>query len=126
MIIGIGVDLVHAHRVRELIDRYGDRFLLKIFLPNEIRYCQHGRTNHLSFAAHIAAKEACSKAIATGWRQGVHWKCFEVTHEPSGKPTITMHGRALEIAAQLGVSHVAVSLSHDDEYAIAQVVMESQ
>lgn len=126
MIIGIGVDLVHAGRVRELIDRYGDRFLQRIFMPDEISYCLRGRTNHLSFAAHIAAKEACAKAIGTGWRQGVHWKCFEVTHEPSGKPTITIHGRALEIADELGVGRVAVSLTHDTEYAIAQVVMESR
>ena len=125
MIVGIGVDLVHAQRVRELIDRYGDRFLQKIFLPNEIRYCLRGRTNHLSFAAHIAAKEACAKALGTGWRQGVHWKSFEIMHESSGKPTIAMHGRAREIADELGVARVAISLSHDDAYAIAQAVMES-
>lgn len=124
MIVGTGVDLVDARRVQQLLARYGDRFLRRVFLPSEVAYCRRGQTNHLSFAAHIAAKESASKAIGTGWRRGVHWKCFEVIHEPSGRPTLRMHGRAREIALELGVKRASVSLSHDDCYAIAHVILE--
>lgn len=125
MIVGLGSDLVHTLRVRELIARYGDHFLEKIFLPEEVSYCRRGRMNHLSFAALIAAKEATSKALGTGWRQGLHWKLVEVLHEPSGKPTVVLHGRARERAAELQMARIHLSLSHDGDYALAQVVLES-
>ncbi len=125
MIVGLGLDVVHTPRVRDLIARYGDHFLDKLFQPAEVAYCRRGRMNHLSFAAHIAAKEAASKALGTGWRQGVHWKLVEVAHEPSGQPTVVLHGRARARADELGVARIHVSLTHDGEYALAQVVFES-
>jgi holo-[acyl-carrier protein] synthase len=124
MIWGSGVDIVDVGRVEALIQRFGDRFLKKVFTPGEIAYCSRKRFGHQNYAARIAAKEAGSKAIGTGWRQGVHWKNFEVTRAPSGKPSLAVYGRAKEIVEAAGVTSVSLSLSHDDRYAIAQVIME--
>jgi len=124
MIWGSGVDIVDTERIRQMIDRHGERFLRKVFTPNEIAYCQRGRNQHENFAARIAAKEAGAKAVGTGWRQGVHWKNFEVEHERSGKPVLIVYGRALEIMEEAGVVNSTLSLSHDGGLAVAHVILE--
>lgn len=124
MIWGSGVDIVDVQRVEAMIARYGERFLKKVFTPSEIAYCGRRRFGHQNYAARIAAKEAGSKAIGTGWRQGVHWKNFEVTRAPSGKPTLAVHGRAKEIIEAAGVINMTLSMSHDESFAIAHVILE--
>ncbi|MCS6861064.1 MAG: holo-ACP synthase, partial [Abditibacteriales bacterium] len=94
LICGVGVDIVNIARVQSLLERYGDRFVRRVFLPGEIAYCRRRHACVEAFAAHVAAKEAAAKALGTGWRRGVHWKCVEVVHEPSGKPTLKLHARA--------------------------------
>lgn len=124
MIVGTGVDIVDVGRVAEAIERFGERFLTRVFTESEIRYCQARRNSVERFAARFAAKEAAMKALGTGLRRGVSWQHFEVSHLPGGRPTITFSHAAAQIAAQLGAKHVALSVSHTAEHAIAQVILE--
>ena len=125
MIIGTGIDIAEVPRIREAIIRFGDRFLQRIFSAGEIRYCESKANRVERYAARFAAKEAAMKALGTGWNHGVRWRDCEVTRLPGGRPTITFHGKAGEIAARLGVKNAALSLSHTEEQAIAQVILES-
>jgi holo-[acyl-carrier protein] synthase len=117
-----GVDIIEIPRVRQVIERYGQRFLDRVYTPGEIAYCR-GRPPNL--AARFAAKEATMKALGTGTR-GVGWKDVEVVRHESGAPSIQLHGRAKRRAQRLGVLEVSLSLSHCQEYAVAFVVMQCQ
>jgi holo-[acyl-carrier protein] synthase len=125
MIVGTGIDIAEVPRIRQSIARFGDRFLQRIYTAGEIRYCDSKANRAERYAARFAAKEAAMKALGTGWSHGVRWQDCEVTRLPGGRPTIEFHGKAGEIAAQLGVNHAALSLSHTAEQAIAQVILES-
>lgn len=124
MIVGTGIDLAEVPRIAAAIDRFGDRFLRRIFTGAEIRYCDSKANRAERYAARFAAKEAGLKAIGTGWRRGVSWTDIEVSREPGGRPTILFHGKAAEFAARLGVKHAALSLTHTKETAMAQVILE--
>jgi holo-[acyl-carrier protein] synthase len=124
MIVGTGVDIVEVSRVEQAIGRYGDRFLSRIFTEREIRYCNSKRNHVERFAARFAAKEAAMKALGTGLRRGVSWQHIEVGHQPGGRPTIIFSDAAAEIAAQLGAKRVSLSVSHTEQHAIAQVILE--
>jgi len=126
MIIGLGIDVCQIERVQRYVDRYGERFTRRCFTPSEIERCLHHANYAEQFAGRIAAKEAASKALGTGWRRGVHWKCFEVAQEPSGKPFLRVHGRAAEIAAQMGVHTINLSITHDAGVAAAVVIFEGE
>src|ERR1017187_11021723 len=112
MIVGTGIDIAEVPRIAESIQRFGSRFLRRIFTEDEIRYCESKAMRAERYAARFAAKEAAMKALGTGWNRGVRWRDIEVTREAGGRPTILFHGKAGEIAAQLGAAHVALSLSH--------------
>ena len=124
-IVGSGVDLAEVDRIRLAIERYGERFLGRIYTPAERAYVDGKRNRYERYAARFAAKEAAMKALGTGWKQGVTWQDFEVSNLPSGRPTLRLSGRAAQIAAQLGVRSVALSLSHTASLAIAQVILEA-
>ena len=125
MIVGTGIDIAEVPRIEASIARFGNRFLHRIFTEAEIRYCE-SKTNRVErYAARFAAKEAAMKAIGTGWNHGVTWRDVEVCRQPGRRPTIAFHGKAAEFAAKLGAVHIALSLSHTREYAIAQVILES-
>ena len=126
MILGIGIDISRIERSEKFLERYGERFTRRILTPGEIEFCAHFVNKGERVAGFIAAKEAASKALGTGWRQGVHWKCFEVSHERSGKPTLLIHGRAAELAAQMGVKSAHVSITHDAGVAAAVVIFEGE
>ncbi len=126
MIIGLGIDVCRIERVERFLERYGERFTRRCFTPTEIAHCARYANSAEQFAGRIAAKEAASKALGTGWRRGVHWKCFEVAHEMSGKPTLKIHGRAAELAAEMGVRGVNVSITHDAGVAAAVVIFEGE
>ena len=123
-IVGTGIDLIEVARVAASIERFGERFLKRVFTDAEIRYCRSKHNFAERFAARFAAKEAALKAIGTGWRGGVAWKEVEVRRQPGGRPTIAFTGRAGEYAARLGMSRASLSLSHTAEHAIAQVILE--
>ncbi len=124
MILGTGVDLCEVPRIEASIARYGNRFLERIFTTREIAYANRKANRFERFAARFAAKEAGMKALGTGWTGGITWRDFEVVNLPSGRPTLIFHGRAAEIAGKLGVRHVALSITHTKEQALAMVVLE--
>ena len=125
MIVGTGVDLCEVQRIRRAAERFGRRFLERVFTPREIAYAERKASKYERYAARFAAKEAGMKAIGTGWRRGVRWKDFEVVNLPTGKPTLVFHGKAAEFAEKLGVRHVALSLTHTKETALAHVILEN-
>jgi holo-[acyl-carrier protein] synthase len=125
MIVGSGIDLAEIGRIQHSIDRYGQRFLGRVYTVAEQAYCLRKRNSAESFAARFAAKEAGSKALGTGMGYGVNWLEIEVVREASGRPTLQFHGRAAEIAAHLGVTHAALSITHTNELAMASVVLEN-
>jgi holo-[acyl-carrier protein] synthase len=125
MIVGTGIDIAEVPRIRQSIERFGERFLGRIFTPGERRYCDSKANRIERYAARFAAKEAAMKALGTGWNHGVRWQDCEVVRMPGGRPTMAFHGRASEFSAKLGVKNTALSISHTSEQAIAQVILES-
>ena len=125
MVVGLGTDLMEIARIQQSIDRFGDRFLARVFTPREIAYCKRKKNAAESFAARFAAKEAGAKALGTGISHGVGWLELEVAREASGKPRLELTGRAAEWARHLGVTRTSLSLTHSREVALAVVVMES-
>ncbi len=113
-----GVDIIEVSRIGRVVERFGDRFLRRIYTPGEISYCR-GRAGNL--AARFAAKEATMKALGTGVR-GVGWKDIEIARRESGAPHILLHDRAQRRAQRLGVEELSLSMSHSREYAVAFVV----
>jgi holo-[acyl-carrier protein] synthase len=126
MIVGMGVDLAEVKRLEAAIARHGRTFLDRVFTPTEISYCERHRNRVQRYAARFAAKEAAMKALGTGWRRGVRWVDIEVANLPGGRPTLHLHGRAKELADGQGVRHIALSLTHTAEMALAQVIFESE
>jgi holo-[acyl-carrier protein] synthase len=124
MIVGTGVDLAEVSRIRASIERFGDRFVHRIFTAAEIAYVERKANRYERYAARFAAKEAGMKAIGTGWKRGVTWQDFEVANLPSGKPTLRLHGVAAEFAARMGVRNVSLSLTHTAELGMAHVILE--
>jgi len=125
MIVGIGIDIAVVPRIRQSIERFGKRFVERIFTDGEQRYCDSKANRMERYAARFAAKEAAMKALGTGWNHGVRWRDCEVVRMPGGRPSIAFHGRAAEFAAKLGVKNAALSISHTQDQAIAQVILES-
>jgi holo-[acyl-carrier protein] synthase len=125
MLIGTGVDLIEVARIARSIERYGDRFLRRVYTDHEIAYCsRRNRASAESFAARFAAKEAAAKALGTGISRGVTWSEFEVEREPGGRPILELRGRAALLARELGVKTISLSLTHTGNLAMASVVME--
>ena len=129
MIVGIGSDLCNISRVEKTLERYGDRFIQRCFTPVEQRKSEGRAQRAASYAKRFAAKEACSKALGTGFSQGVFWHDMGVVNLPSGKPTMKLTGGAAERLAKLiPPGHEAViHLSITDEHlmAMAYVIIEA-
>jgi holo-[acyl-carrier protein] synthase len=124
MVLGLGTDLIEIERIQISMDRFGERFLERVFTAGEIAYCRAKRQSAESFAARFAAKEAGAKALGTGISRGVNWKEIEVRREMGQRPTLHFSGRAGELAAAMGVRRAQLSLSHSRKLAIAVVVVE--
>jgi holo-[acyl-carrier protein] synthase len=124
MVVGIGSDLVEISRIAASIERFGDRFLARVFTPAEIAFCRRKRNAAESFAARFAAKEAGAKALGTGISHGIAWPEIEVKRQPGSKPTLHWSGRAAERAARLGVRSTTISLTHSRDLAMAVVIVE--
>jgi len=125
MIYGIGVDLVRVARIAAAIERHGDRFLNRIFTPREIEYCQGKAWTVNGFAQRFAAKEAFSKALGVGLRQGgIRWREVEVLPDPRGKPEIFVSGRAAQLCREAGITGLHLSLTDEDHLCLAVVVLE--
>lgn len=126
MVIGIGIDIVEIERIRRAIERTGDRFIHRVYTPDEINYCESRKNKFQHYAGRFAAKEAAFKALGTGWSGGVAWKDAEVAVEPSGKPCLLLHGQAQAIARKQGAHDMYVSISHCQTYVVAQVVLTNR
>lgn len=124
MIVGLGTDLVEIARIEESIARFGERFLVRVYTPGEVAFCQQKRNAAESFAARFAAKEAAAKALGTGISRGVGWQEIEVVRRRGERPEIVLHGRAAERAQAIGVQQMALSLTHTREMAMAVVILE--
>src|SRR5882724_2413024 len=120
MLIGTGIDLIEIERIAHSIERYGERFLKRVYTEQEIAYCRRKRSSE-SFAARFAAKEAGAKALGTGISRGVSWSEFEVGREPGGRPTLHLSGRAAEFAESTEVRRIQLGPSHSRELARAVV-----
>jgi holo-[acyl-carrier protein] synthase len=125
MIVGSGIDICEVPRIRKSIERFGRRFIDRIYTPREIAYVERKANRYERYAARFAAKEAGMKAIGTGWRGGIRWQDFEVTNLASGKPTLTLYGVAAKVAERLGVTNISLSLTHTAEQGMALVILEN-
>jgi len=125
VIVGLGIDITEVERMRQAIERRGQALLKRVFTPAEIAYCQKHRDPYERFAGRFAAKEAAMKALGTGWRRGVRWLDIEVVRLGSGKPTLKLSGVAQKFAERLEVNNIAVSITHDGNTAMAQVIFEA-
>ena len=123
---GIGVDLVQISRMREVIARWEDRFLHRVFTDGEIAYCRARRDPVPHFAARFAAKEAGLKALGTGLRLGIQWRELEVVRERGQAPTLVLSGRSREIGRQRGGDRMLLALTHDGDYALAEALFVSE
>jgi len=124
MIYGIGIDLVDVKRMGRVIDRWGKRFINRIFTAQEIDFCVQGPKSVSSLALRFAAKEAFSKAIGLGMKKGIRWRDIEIVHNPSGRPDLNVTGEALSFCHKQGISGWYVTLSDEGDYGIAVVVLE--
>lgn len=125
MIYGIGIDLVKVARLAAITERYGERFLNRIFTPAEIAYCRDRRWADSGLALRFAAKEAFSKALGVGLRRGgIRWREVEVVPNSMGKPELQVTGRAAELCTQAGITGMHLSLTDEDGYGAAVVILE--
>jgi holo-[acyl-carrier protein] synthase len=124
MVLGLGSDLIEIARIEKSIERFGARFLERVFTRAEIAYCQTKKNAAESFAARFAAKEAGAKALGTGISYGIAWPEIEVRREATGRPVLHWSGRALERVEAMGVRRTSLSLTHAREIALAVVVVE--
>lgn len=121
-VVALGIDLAEVSRVRDLLERYGERFKQRTFTEGERAYCDRNADPAMHFAVRFAAKEAVAKALGTGFADGVSWLDIEVLRAESGQPSIALHGGAAEKAAELGIAKILVTLTHTRETAAASVV----
>ncbi|MBZ5504931.1 MAG: holo-ACP synthase [Acidobacteriia bacterium] len=125
MIVGTGVDIAEVDRIEAALKRFGDRFLKRVFTPDEVRYCLGKPNTTERLAARFAAKEAGMKAIGTGLRHGITWHDVEVVRLPGKRPILKFSGKAAEFANRMGCKRTHLSLSHTADQAIAHVILES-
>jgi holo-[acyl-carrier protein] synthase len=121
-IVAHGIDMVECARLQEIIDRHGERFLKRVFTAAELEYCLGRKRQVEHLAGRFAAKEAVLKVLGTGWRNGINWTDVEIRNAPSGQPQVRLSGRCRELADQMRLAKVLVSISHIGTHAIASAV----
>ena len=125
MIVGLGLDISEIDRIEAALTRRGAAIVERLFTPAEVAYCESHKNKFERYAGRFAAKEAAMKALGTGWRRGVRWRDIEVVRQPSGKPTLKLTGVALDIASDLGVKNISLTITHSGNLALAEVIFES-
>src|SRR5438128_12470240 len=123
-VVGIGVDLVECARIQHSIDRFGERFLHRVFTDGEVAYSMSMKVPARHLAARFAAKEAVSKAFGTGIGKAMGWRDIDVQKKASGEPFLVFSGPAQELAAKHGITSALITLSHTEHHALAAVVLE--
>jgi len=124
-VIGIGVDLVECDRIQRSMDRFGERFLHRVFTDGEIEYSMTMKFPARHLAARFAGKEAVSKAFGTGIGKAMGWRNIDIQKKESGEPFLVLSGPAQAYAAERGVTSALITLSHTEHHAVACVVLES-
>ena len=125
MILGVGIDIIEVARVQASYEKFGERFLGRILLPDEVSYCLTHKTPGPFFAARFAAKEAVSKAFGTGIGAQLGWRDVEVRRKESGEPYVVLHGKGEKLLKERNARAVLISLSHTENYVTAVAVLES-
>jgi len=125
-IIGIGTDITECLRIANMIERHGELFIGRVYTDHEIAYCSTRKAATQHYAGRWAAKEAVLKALGTGWRRGISWRDVEVRNLASGAPTIALHAAARDVAEELGIQRMHISISHARSHAIAYAIGEGQ
>ena len=125
MILGLGNDLINITRIEKTLERFGDRFIQRIFTEAEIIKSEKRRLRAASYAKRFAAKEACSKALGTGFRRGVFWRDMGVVNLPSGKPTMALTGGALKRLNEITPKGMnpQIDLTITDDFPLAQAIV---
>src|SRR5690348_18385419 len=118
-VVGIGTDIVECLRIAQMIERHGELFITRVYTTHEIQYCQSRKQATQHFAGRWAAKEAVLKAVGTGWRRGISWRDVEILNTRGGKPFVALHGGVRDVAEELGVGQILVSISHCRSHATA-------
>ena len=118
-ILGIGTDITECLRIAQMIERHGELFIARVYTPQEIQYCQSRKQSTQHFAGRWAAKEAVLKAVGTGWRRGISWRDVEIRNQLGGKPVVALFGGLREVAEELGIGQILVSISHCRSHATA-------
>jgi holo-[acyl-carrier protein] synthase len=126
MILGTGIDIIEVARIQSAHERFGDRFLHRILLPDEISYCLSHRVPGPFLAARFAAKEAISKAFGTGIGADLGWQDMEIRRKESGEPFVVLHGGGQKLMEQRGARAVLISLSHTQAHAAAVAILEGR
>ena len=124
MVVGIGLDLVETARLARVLATYGSRFEDRVYTRSEVEACARRGDRIQALAARFAAKEACLKALGTGWSGGLSFRQVEIVSDPAGRPAIRLLGRAETRARELEVRSIHVSLTHQPGVAAAVVVLE--
>jgi holo-[acyl-carrier protein] synthase len=124
MILGVGIDIIEVGRIESSYERFGERFVNRILLPGEIRYCLTHKKPGPFLAARFAAKEAVSKAFGTGIGAQLGWQDIEVCRKESGEPFVVLHGDGAKLLQERQARAVLISLSHTQSYAAAVAVLE--
>jgi holo-[acyl-carrier protein] synthase len=123
-IIGIGTDIIECLRIAQMIERHGELFIRRVYTEHEIAYCSTKKASTQHYAGRWAAKEAVLKVLGTGWKRGISWRDVEVRNKPSGAPTITLYAGASDVAEQLKIEKMHISISHCRSHATAYSVAE--
>ena len=123
-VIGIGVDMIECSRIQHSMERFGDRFLHRVFTDGEIQYSMSMKFPERHLAARFAGKEAVAKAFGTGIGKAMGWRNIDIRKKPSGEPFLVFSGPAKELATQRGVTSAFVTLSHTEHHAVACIVLD--
>jgi holo-[acyl-carrier protein] synthase len=124
MILGMGIDIIEVARIKASYERYGDRFLKRVLLADEIAYCLSHKNSAPFLTGRFAAKEAISKAFGTGISARLGWRDMEIGRKETGEPFVILHGKGKELLAARGGRRVLISLSHTENYAAATAILE--
>lgn len=125
MLVGLGVDIIENSRFVSLIDKWGDKFISKIFTEKEIDFISKTKNKNHRYAANYAVKEAFVKALGTGFKKGIKFHNIEVKRNKAGKPFITTFGDTKSIVKKKGVKKIHTTISHEKEYSVAVVIFEN-
>jgi len=121
MVLGLGIDIIEIERIKKSIERYGDRFLNKVFTNEEIKYCNSKFNKYQHYAARFAAKEAVYKALTSGWKEGLRWKDIEIQNDASGMPSINSTGKLQSFLS--GDTQLRISISHSQNYVTSVAII---